>query len=240
MPSSYSLSKTLPSCNVDKILLEELEQYIQQKVQNLADPDNKDEVSYELHIKDSIGLEQFNSINEYNKTYFPNDTEGITIGCRSLYTKNNHQVIKIRFATRKFASEINVSLVGNSAREIALSLSDEILRIIEPYKTKNYLFNPNGIHGLAVFAVTCLCASFLSGNELLSEPYKKFAQAVVFVAMICGFSWFILLFFKPYCTFKTALNEKRETKVKWIVTGIIGFILFTVVGVYFRQMLLGF
>lgn len=46
--------------------------------------------------------------------------------------------------------------------------------------------------------------------------------------------------FRPYCTFETRRAERRNRQFNWLVLGFLGFILFTVVGVYFRQKLLGF
>ena len=229
MASSYSLSKKMPSCRVDKVLLGELEQYIKQKFETLSP-----KITYELNIKDSIGTETFNSIEEYNMTYFPNDTKNISIKCR---TSDYRMETNVSFDISLLSSELSIKINGGSARENALSLSEEILRRINPYKTNNdffSVFSPYGVLIGVVFSILWIGSVF---NAFLSSNYILIAIIVLLLGCI---GWIIFALLLPYCTFKTRRNEKLETAIKWIILGMIGFILFTVIGVYYRQKLLGF
>jgi hypothetical protein len=53
--------------------------------------------------------------------------------------------------------------------------------------------------------------------------------AIVFIGL-CASGW-ILTWIKPYCTFKTRLNEKRGKWISWVLLGFLAFVLFTVLGV---------
>ena len=239
MMSSYGLSRTLPSCKVDRTLLKEIEQYIQQRITALVPPPEGKKIDYELYMTESIGTEKFKSIEEYEKIYFPDDMRRIGIKS-SMRVYTSRISVDLSFDRSKFWSNIQIDYTGPAARETAISLSDEIIRRIQPYKTNNHYFER--ISGYGIFALLISVANtaqiiFVPWPE---RPFKNVVKVISIAIAFAILTYWILTFLKPYSTFKTRLNEKREKWTTWVWFGFLGFLLFTVLGVYLRKRILGF
>lgn len=239
---SYNLTKQLPSCNVERKLLQELENYARRKVAELAPPpeDLAGVLNQSFTIVDKFGVENLKSVEEYQRTYFPDDTRGISIEVRSF--GNPHLSIEFKFSPTKSDSNLRVRFDGNSAREVATGIAAEILSIMESYKTSNHFFHSYlGVPLVLVIFAALLTGFILPGIRLTptdAVPYLLLnlglGAVTVLLAVAAGEK------FKPYSAFETRRNERLKKQFNWLVLGLLGFLLFTVVGVYFRQKLFGF
>jgi hypothetical protein len=82
-------------------------------------------------------------------------------------------------------------------------------------------------------------ATLLDAKDIPSQNKAVLLIAsavVVFLATVFG----VLILLKPYTSFDTRRNETMAKRVNWILLGLLGFFLFTVLGVYFRQKIFGF
>lgn len=239
---SYNLTKQLPSCTVERKLLLELESYIQRKIAELAPPFEgiRSGLGKSFTVSDKFGVETLKSVEEYQRSYFPDDTRRISIEARS-FGKNTLS-IEIKFSPNKVTSELSIRFDGTSSREVATGIAAEILSIMESYETSNHWFHyvygiPTGIFLYAVLYVSALFAGYKpSRQDVLTHLLVNVIIGTVLMAIGISFNEK----FRPYCTFETRRNEKRKKQFNWIVLGVLGFILFTVIGVFLRQKLLGF
>jgi hypothetical protein len=214
----------------------ELEQYVQRKVAEL-DPSESQRASFEFIIIDSLGVETLKNIKSFHRSYFPDDTKRLTI--RYKPSDNPKLNIELNFTPNKESTNLEVFYDGTSAREITIGIASEIGEILSSYKTPNHWL----YYGQGVPFILGLSGTF--SLVILALRSKVSLVPVIFL-------WFILIFpirgivsilaayFKPYSTFETRRNERRKKQENWLLLGIMAFILFTVIGVYLRQKLLGF
>lgn len=239
---SYNLTKQLPSCAVERRLLLELESYVQRKIAEHAPPFEgvNSIVDNSFTIADKVGIEILKSVEEYQRSYFPDDTKIISIEARSI--GKNSLSIEIQFTPSKSNSEVRVRFSGNSAREVATGIAAEILSIMESYKTLNYLFHYLYGLPLGILVYTMIYVGMIYAGL---RPSRLDALSYFLVSIMSGVAGAVIGItfnekFKPYSTFETRRNERRKKQFSWIVLGVLGFILFTVIGVFLRQKLLGF
>jgi hypothetical protein len=95
----YSLDKKISSCLVSKKLIEQLERYLKdrlpQKMKSTLSLDEKYKSEYKLCLKDSLGEEQLESIDEYHRDKFFNDIDRLLLN----YSINHYDLqIKISFS----------------------------------------------------------------------------------------------------------------------------------------------
>jgi len=246
--SEYSLKKPLPSCTVDKTLLQELEDYLHKKVSEAIPPTEDEKASglsmrnYHLTIEDSFGEETIKSAIDIDRSYFPDDTKAIRLEYRAR-NKDNRIDIKITFSASSVLpefSELKITFQGASSREFVTGLAHQIIHRLEPYKTNSRYFSitlGKFLFAAFLFAISLVGISY--GLEHSTSLAKFFlTSSVSFLILVIA--WVILLFLKPYSKFNTRRNEQFDKWINWVFAGVLAFILFTVVGVYFRQKLLGF
>src|SRR3990167_10135468 len=109
----YTLSKRLPSSEIDKQLAKEIEAYIKGKLPDKGD--DKYENCYVVKIVDSIGSESLNSIEGMVQDTFPNDIESFELSgnaAGSVAVK-----IDIRFGKTYSSTEIRLTVNAENAKE---------------------------------------------------------------------------------------------------------------------------
>lgn len=238
--SIYTATRTLPSCKVERELLVELEEYIRQKMETLYANNPKaipSVISYKVIINDSVGSETLFSIKDYNAQYFPNDIRAIHL--KSETSRHNMSLV-VKFGLIKDLTQVEMSYEGDSAREIVTGVCEEIIKRIKVYETNNYIFQSSS--AFTVIPALFFPVSLALIAQILDFPGRipKIVQPIATALLLISIGWFIVMSFKPYSTFKTRRNEIRERRLSWVLLGFLGFVLFTVIGVYFRNQLLGF
>jgi hypothetical protein len=192
---------------------------------------------YSLIVMDSIGLETLTSIKEFDRPYFPNDTQIIRLKGEQ---RNANASLKVEIRFQRNPRDLNrleIYFEGNAAREVVQGIANEILHRLEPYKTSNYLFANLYSIGLSLLLTGVGLALLLdSKKEILPSHGKPVGASLLLLGVFLG----SLALLRPYASFNTRRNEKIDGAVKWIVLGVITFLTFTVVGVYFRLKLFGF
>lgn len=233
---SYSFTKRLPSCFIERKLLLELEDYVQRKATDFVSSDDSI-CRYEFTIIDSSGSEILKSVEDYKRTFFPDDIERIKI----MYSSRlkGGLSIEISFGTIKEFTKAEIWFDGNSAREVAIGISSEIVSILESYKTSSHWFHLyNGVP-IALILNTVLYAILIALPGLNLTPVSLIY--LFLLGIFSGTMTFIFIaYFKPYSTFETRRNERRKKHSTGYCLGVFGFILFTVIGVYLRLKLFGF
>jgi hypothetical protein len=247
---TYSLEQPLPSCKVPRALLEELEDYLKtlEQLVPLSEEAMERTVEYRFVVKDTIGTEVLQSVQAFDRATFPNDTKAILF--RYSAKSARRLVVEIAFF-EDGSNQLRGSFNGNSSREVSMGLNREILSRIEPYKTMNFLFhsalfkvfNSTLFAAGAVFCVTPLLAKLFGFQmspavTLFSNSRQSLVGGISLFFVASFMRW--LQFAKPHTTFDTAKNTKQEKTVTFILLGFVGFILFTVIGVYLRLKLFGF
>lgn len=239
--SNFVLEAPLPSCTVTKDMIIQLENYLTEEIPNILNiPRETILNSYNISINDKIGVEKFNSINEFPFSKFDNNTSEIGLSMSHL-----NFYLRIRFAKDKSSSYTKIELNHDNARESTISISKGIERIINAQKNSNYFFNLSEILDLILFNVTTLGLLLFLIN--LFKPVKSaqlsvFLYSPIFLIILAIFIYYTYIskLLHPFIEFD---SNKYNSIVKyrdWFYKGTLGFILFGTIFVVFRKYIIGF
>jgi hypothetical protein len=216
----------IPSCNVGKDLLLELEEYIK-SISDLIETDK-----YKLVIQDASGSEELNSVNAQRNSYFDDNTEKIQILCGSYDNK-----IEISFSPSRGSSWIQAKLISSTAREDIGAIVGSLLRIINNYKTNNYIYHNYIIGFLSIFFFFIFLSIIISGLLVVGLSMFNDKLAVGIILILLGIIIYgIFNYINPYCTIKTRKNERHSKWHNWFIFATLEFLIFTVmVGLILKQ-----
>jgi len=217
--SSYEISMAIPSCNVNKTLLKELEEYIKKKgIEVLGEKHDTEKSYYHFNIEDKYGEESLSTIDEYSRERFQNDIKGISLSFSDWPTR-----ISISFGLDKLDSQIRISIESPNAREVSQGIINEILNRLKDYKNLNYLFpsyvpwlNSGFLIIASVLFIDAIYRNIFKDAEI--RLYAVISGLVMFTILIYN----ILTRFNPYCVFDTNRNKEIGKNTSLIIKGAAG------------------
>ena len=92
--------------------------------------------TYKVSVKDALGAVDLESISQLQLPNLPNDTKSIRFYCNTQSDKGISFVAIVTFSRSVENSRIIVAFTGNSARETADAVMNELLEHIERYRNK--------------------------------------------------------------------------------------------------------
>jgi len=233
--SKYVLEKKLPAITLERKLIEDLEKYISKKATDLLQVETIIN-NYELTIYESLGKETLKSINDFTLSYFPNDTKKITLE----YMAFTPKLLKIfiSFGIRRNDSYINIQYDDGCSREIANGICAELLNIANGYKNNNFIYHPNSFFDKLIPVTIGGSAplAFFLNNLKMPIASASILSAILVLLLYSIFAPII----KPYCILETRKNQEMSKFYSWLFLSFLGFLLFTVVGVFIRKKFFGF
>jgi len=228
----YSIERPLLSCNVDKRLLSDIENYLIRKAKFLEQLDSETTWKYRLTINDKYGTEDLPSIENFKFSHFPDDTRSITSVVGSLGNE-----ISLRFNLDKDFSLLKIAVKSENSRQIVEGIAAEIFQLLNSYKTNNGFFHPPLVIGFLIdFAA--LAFFFLAIIFSLSKSLEASTAFSLAGFILLGYILFKKM--KPYTTFDTRQNQNRERWNSWLIFASAEFILFTFLGGLILKILFGF
>lgn len=240
MPS-YNKQVSISTYTVDKLLIEYLEDYFKQNVLEILHmQENKEAappaIAFSATLIDSHGIEKYNSIREHKFQFFRNDIKGITLEVE-LKTNDRELKITLRFGDEEENSDLAISLSDENAREKVSAIEQGILAIINHNKNLNRIFFPPvSIRGIALLGAV-FCGLFTLSNKF-SNP-ERFGFGV-YTLLVVFYLIIIPNYFKGYCSFDTNKQKQLDKWFTWLITGLLGFLLFSTLLTSVRKSLFGF
>jgi hypothetical protein len=219
----YKTERNLPSCQVDKKLLMDLERYLHRKISYLEEITSEKEWKYSIEIGDTYGKENLSSIEQFNLTYFPEDVTRIAI---SVHTYLRSEIL-IWFSLYRSTSTLEISLNSENSRQNVEGIAAEILQIMSTYKTSNSFFHP------PKWAESILISlfSFLFLGALLLFFINQYQISLILISMFFMLGiYFVFQRIKPYNIFDTKKNQRREKWSNWLIFSVLEFIIFAIFG----------
>ena len=134
MPS-FTLQRLLPSLDVDKALIQRIEQFILVEVPGLAAiPSEKMKNAYTVTMKEAAGEEEFASVKEYAADLFPDSITRVVFGTgfRTVGTDKVKTRISVCMDKNRLFSELTISCDAENAREISHALLEGITKEFSP------------------------------------------------------------------------------------------------------------
>lgn len=240
MPS-YNKQASISTYTVDKLLVEQLEDYFKQNVLEILNIQVNTQVTlstidFSVTLHDSHGVEKYGSIKEYKFPLFRNDIKGITLEAE-LKTNDKELKITLRFGEEEENSDLAVSLSDENAREKVSAIEQGIFSIVNHNKNLNRpFFPPVFIRGIALLG-SVFCGLFTLSNNFSNQErfgFGLFTLGVIFYLIITP------NYFKGYCSFDTNKQKQLDKWFTWLVTGLLGFLLFSTLLTGVRKNLFGF
>lgn len=233
--SSFSMDKPIPSCFVKRQLLKWLENFILQKANDL---ERGKELAGKLSIRlqDSMGTLDLSSVDELPE-WLPDDTKQLKIGYLSMAQPFTITVIFSTEAQNPIfpPSRLELSVMGNSARETANGIAQEIFYQIETYRVRQWIKKPNAFLSFALVFLGLNLLWFAS--FLFNRGYWD--GAIVCVVLFFSISAYIVVAnMLPHCAFDTLNMNNRFDNVKWLYRLVFGFILTGIGGRFFLDWLM--
>ncbi len=234
---SYNKQSSISTYTIDKVLIEHLEDYLKQNVLEIlhVPAEASTKVDFTMTLHDSHGIEKYNSIKEHKFSVFRNDIKGITIEL-DLEIDEIKLQITLRFGDEEENSDLEISLTADNAREKVSAIEQGIFSIINHNKNLNRVFYPG-----PMISIVIVFGCFLSGLFAWQSTYsikEKFILGIIFWAGI--FYLFCRSYFKGYCSFDTNKQKQLDKWFTWLITGLLGFLLFSTLLANVRKNLFGF
>lgn len=242
--STFKLERPIPSCLVKKDLLEKLESYLSNEVPqflNTLPAENNplsilQQTKFSVSITDNFGTEEVDTMSQYPVPQFPNSTDKVFVILLAGVLGATR--IGIFFHKNREDSEISVECKGHNAREKAISIYEGIKRIIDNYSNWNWLYNPKIWLKAVLFGFAVI---FLLPAIGPLANYSITAALIVFLSFAALMSYLFLFGrLKPYIAFESTSYYRTKAMADWLFLGILTFIIFGTLFVYFRRAILGF
>lgn len=244
--TEFRLEKKLPPCKVTKDLLESLEKYILNKKDkiesNIGEPPATD--NFKITIADNLGEESVNSTQLLNERFFSSTTE-VTIEFYASWYKKDTLWLTINFSNKPYRlSTVTIRSESDTARELAVGMSDSLDKIIQNNKTLNWLFYPPGWLFFIIFLVSVLI--FLLGISLLAKSVGSEEYVINHVFWRCllfSATGFAYLYFgpklHPYAIFDSPMADQLQLIGYLYKTVLLGFPLSAIVFPFLSKKLFG-
>ena len=237
--STFSLEGKVPCCLVNKDLLTGIETYLKVEMRQKLGEMLGDKITYGISIREKIGTETLASINEYSPSTFSDGTKEIEIRWDNGYEASCRLSIAIDLDGGFFSmSELKVRCAAPTAREIAIGVGDAILRVLQSYRTYNWIFNPPELPVVSLLAgcLAFFCASSGSARILTNREQGLYLlSGAVFFGWIC-----ISGVFRPRISFDTRRQQLLDRLWRYFSLGTFGFVFFGTLLPLIRKNIFGF
>lgn len=220
---SFSLEKKLPSCKVDIPLLQQLEQFVMEQLDNRFGMDvEESRKALSIKIEDDKGIETFSSMAEYKFPTLPERTKSVHISC--WVNSTGFTRVDIRFDREGLWSNISVALSKEDLdpREVVLGFYERFQRLITPKKTRYSLFR---IHPVLIGIIASAATMGLAlGVGFWIQKRYLLGHVVGSVALL-GLGFIVGGMVFPYTVFELQ-NTAAQKWGRWVISGVLGLVLF--------------
>lgn len=209
---------TLPSCTVDKKLINQLENYLLSHVPRLLKKDLTQQMglydlknpaslrNYNLNITEDKNSIQLDSIKKFKPELFESKTSQILMQIN--YGRPEIISITIIFPGNGIPT-LRISTISESVKQVCPKISEQILTLFDSWKNKNSLFSKTWFRALTLLVpagIVTAVGAWLGGNIYFLVTSQGW---VLILSAILAFNLFRLF---PLVTFRT----KRKFSLKKI------------------------
>jgi hypothetical protein len=228
--NEFSIRKKLPSANISKELIQQLEKYLLKDIPTILQIDSAIiKEKYIIEITDELGTETLKSIYDYSLNKFHDGTKEITLGFQ-IFNPEELRIF-IYLSVDDFASKLVLSFKSPKPREKANGIYNGILDHLKTHTNYNYLFHNPSINGIVSGVGIILVAPisyFLRKQDITLALY--FSILAIFLFLIGSKVDKI----KPYSEFDTNKQRNYNRVFNWFLGGLLSFIVF---GLFFGKLI---
>ncbi|MBS1666468.1 MAG: hypothetical protein JST58_03745 [Bacteroidetes bacterium] len=234
----YSLTKKIPTVDVDVPLLKNIESYILSNIPQMFEIDELELSSkYYTRIKDTNGELSLGLIEQYDNTMFPDSTTRITVGVRTTNYKSKVDIdISVTFDKDALFSVIQIDLFDLNPKEKAVGILTKLENIINEAKNLNFLFHPPLLINILLvvigYSIPTLASLFFKLNQ-------KVGYASLIVGLCIASYFWLFKKWKPYVSFISNRQKRNDRIANYLLLGILSFILFSTILMLIRKYFIG-
>jgi hypothetical protein len=230
----FELYRRIPSCYVDKGLVQALEDHLRQKTARLravgAEYDDAGWISIE--ITHHAGRQTFRSMSEHARPSFVDGTHEIAITCQA----PSGLEVRLQFSAKRQESFVRIRYPEHASREFLLELIADVERIVAKRRTwDGWLYQDISLSGLvdgvALGVVVFALYAFTMGSRV--------PRWIIWTSLLLP-AWRVIGFLRPYSAFATPEARKLRAVGNLLTAGIATLVLVTAIGAYFDIEWLGF
>jgi hypothetical protein len=225
--------KTIPSCRVDKSLLQEIERYMMAFFEAGG--------HFRVAVKYARGAETYHSASEL-KERFAGAVQSVELQrCRFAdkadKTDGGGFNLNVSFDRSGYSSRVVAEAEGEHAKERIEWFMNGILEIIEPYRAYGglYHFHP-AVDGALSALTLCLAVVALVCLPVAPPLFTKVVGCAAVLAALHRIGAVMI----PYSAFSSRRVEIRAKVWRWVLTGTAGAVLFGIVLTTLLRRMFGF
>lgn len=222
----FRMERQLPSCDVDKSLLAEIERYIRSHVPHLLSVDPEAFASrLHLSVSDGFGTETIDSISDYMPSLFPDSI--LSTVYELIWLEDSEMYLRIQFHRSRNQANMYIKCRSERPRETAVSIHDAVFRLVKARRNRNWLFHSELLAGF--LAPVLLVNALIVGAVLVARGWTLSGSALLFGAL-----WLVLYMLlgvkaHPYCAFDCTGVREAKRLWNWAAGGFAGFLIFAVI-----------
>lgn len=220
--TEFTLERRIPSCNVTKKCIQEVEEFLLSDVpqQTGLSPDEIRE-RYSISLRYTDGTERLNSISLYRHDMFEKNLQRIEMSI-NLWAK---LTVELQFDPNPSFSRIRISYQSPQARAVVMGIYSGLERILGQHRNRNFFFHPpafiDGILIGGLFNCISIYLDALKGQIKVSWLGISSAVIGTLILAYLGARWM-----KPYVAFDNETNRIKQKWADWFIGGLATFIIF--------------
>lgn len=233
MIQTYKLRFDFNSYEIDKQVILSIENFIIEKARKIFEEEN-DLIKqyYNIEIIDNYGKTILKSITEYDLPTLDSNTKEISITF-SNSAVNKHLVVNLTFSTTRESSYMSISVKDENARDLAVSIRENVNRFLSPKKTFHFLYHPSGTLKLVLYIFGL--AITLVGMKLGD---KTFTITLIYSFYFILYSE-VLSKIKPFTSIDCSKQKTYDTIANYIITGLFTFLMYGLFMTEIKKWILG-
>ncbi len=228
--ADYRLTRSIPSCRVDRDLLKEIEEYLTKRSVKYINPEEHNAPICEIRFEEGRGRTgTYQGVREVPRGRFDDSVRQVSLGMEfpTDYAPTSSSA-SITFDVSRSGSKLDISLSGQEPREEVIAIDAELQRLLDGKKTWNWLFHPDVLVAIPGMVVAILPAVMFLQLQTVTLP-----GYLLLVPLFLGVIYAICSSLRPFSRFDTRRNDTKDTLFGWLWKGIVG--LGTVVGGIFAR-----
>ncbi|HXO43356.1 MAG TPA: hypothetical protein VN999_18040 [Thermoanaerobaculia bacterium] len=242
------MEKQLPSCDLSKRVLSELQEWLTSRGAELTGPWTRPP-EFRIILEDGDGTETLSDINLYPPDSLPDRTKMVTVKYDrwSDIETGSQLELALRFSPHQSRSKLAITVTNKrGSREVAAGLVAGVLTILSTRQNRNSRWHIRWRFLIPLYLLGALAdAGFFLGwvKSAAKGPPPWILALGAFASIMFGIPGIVLVvagLFKPYTAFDSAQTRARNERWKWVVRGFWAFVLFGTVLAAIRKLLLGF
>jgi hypothetical protein len=239
----FNLEKQLGSIRVDKDLLTRLEEYFLSELARMSgvSPKHFPKV-FSISITDGVGTEVLHSIKDHRPVQLPDSTQRVAVSYNTSLDYDDELAAKIdvnlSFGREDLYTAVKVNCTGPNARQVAISIEEAVLLLLEPHWTHNRLFHP--FVGWEVLLFVLMFFAAATGFTLIASGQISAASWLLLLTAALLAYFYAAKRLKPWSSFDSRSDRANEEVWRWFKFGVLTFLVFGSLLTLLRKRLFGF